>query len=193
MRVATLTRSAMACMLLFGLVLAGCHKSEEAKAKETARAFFETADDRDNTAFKETLTTQARQNIQKKTDDTNRLNRHTSKDYTLHQIVVADERAQVFFTLKNNEGPTRGHLKLRREEGEWRVYAMVLNALPGGREVTINFENPAQMFADLFRELPKVMAEGVDALGEGFKAMGEGFKAAGEQMKREAADLRVGN
>ena len=190
MRPRTLTCWIVGTLLLWGLALTGCRKSEEQRAKETAQAFLSAADADNAAALRNTLTQQARQNITQKNDRT-KLSGFEG-GYTLENAAVQDDTAQVYFVLKYRDGDTTpGHFKMRRENGEWRIYAMTVKALPDSGEITMDFENPTRVFADLFRELPNVMAEGMKAMGEGFKTMGEGFKAAGEEIKRDAEKVRT--
>lgn len=186
MRSRTMLGWIVVAIVLGGLALGGCRKSEEQKAKETAQAFFSAAETDNKPALKNTLTEQARRNVKIEPHDKNMPG--FDGDYTLENASVHDDTAEVNFVMKNKDGDSApGHFTMRRENGEWRIYAMTLKALPNGGEITMNFENPTAVFADLFRELPSLMAEGMKAMGEGFKAMGEGFKSAGEQIKREAA------
>lgn len=174
MRVALLARGVLTWISLGGVLLGsigltGCQPSEEQKAKATARAFFQAFCEDNRTAMKAVLTQKARRFI----EDFAGVRTTLDAEYTLEQAAVTDDTAQVYFTLKEEKSATKGHLKLRREEGEWRVYAITANTLPGGGEWTINFENPSEL-TEVFRELGRSIGE---ALG---KALTEGLKAAGD-------------
>ena len=177
MRSKTLTYWITGTILLCGMALTGCQKSEEQKAKETEQAFLNAANTDNVAALKNTLTEQAQRNI--KADTMGK----SADSFTLENASVHDDTAQVTFVLKEKGGETTpGHFKMRRENGEWRIYAMTVKALPNGGEFTMDFENPA-FLSEMFYELGKDIAK---ALGEGLKAMGEGFKSAGERIQREA-------
>lgn len=185
-------RLVLSGLLLLCVTLIGCRMTEEAKAQRAADTFFHTASADNDAAFKATLTQQAQQNVSRDKDTQQSVTRRFKGEYTLDRTVVTDNTAQAFFTLKEEQGhDVKGHLNLRREADAWRVYGIALNVMPYGKEVTLDFENPAFLFADMFRQLPGVMAEGMKALGEGFKTMGEGFKSAGEEIKREAEKTRT--
>src|SRR5688572_23770780 len=102
-------------VLLCGLALGGCRKSEEQKAKETAQAFLNAADTDNDAAMKNTLTEQARRNI--KTEKNDRTVSGFDGGYTLENAVVQDGTGKVYFVLKDKDGDaTPGHFKMRREE-----------------------------------------------------------------------------
>jgi tetratricopeptide (TPR) repeat protein len=81
---------------------------------------------------------------------------------------VKGERADVPVTMILEGEEKAATLLMRREKGEWRIYGMKAPVGPGGPEMTMDFENPQAMMA----EMTKVMAE---AMKEGFE---EGFKEA---------------
>ena len=73
-------------------------------------------------------------------------------------------------------------LKLRRENGEWKIWAMRVPLVPNGPTLTMDFEHPEAVIGDAFKQ----MGEGVGAamkgigqgLGEMFKGIADGARAA---------------
>ncbi|MEW4568981.1 hypothetical protein AB1L88_14045 [Tautonia sp. JC769] len=93
------------------------------------------------------------------------------------------------------EGPTGrlegGRLRLRRENGDWRVHAMVIAATAEHPEIVMDLEKPMEMFGELgamFSELEGAMEEGFDLFDEGDEA-DDAAQAAATFEAIEAIDL----
>lgn len=183
MRNASVRLMGWALLLAVGGTLLGC-RSDQSAATETARQFMEAAQKGDEQALKATLTTKAREKMNAGTSSRLNLKKNGTGDYTLGQATVDGDTAQVPMTLKQSDKETQGHVKLRREEGQWKVYALSIALVPGGQEMNLDLENPEAILGELMKQMPQVMGEGMKAMGEGFKAMGEGFKKAGEEMRK---------
>ncbi len=81
-------------------------------------------------------------------------------------------------------------LKMRKDEGEWRVFAVVAPIAGTGTQVTLDYENPASIPADLLTGMArgwgaKVIGQGLKAIGEGLKTAGDGLVGAGNAMEKE--------
>lgn len=166
--------------LAVGLTLGGCRRSDEQRAQDTARAFLEAAQRGDKEATKTTLTKKARENV----DSGNgvKIEKQEKHDFTVGQATVEGDTAQVPVTFQENGQEKSIKLKLRREENEWRVYALAFPMNPGGTEFTLDFENPESAMSEL---LGRAFSEGVKTFGEGMgravKGFAEGFqKGLGE-------------
>lgn len=183
MRNASVRLMGWALLLAVGGTLLGC-KSDQSAATETARQFMEAAQKGDAQALKATLTTKAREKMNAGTSSRLNLKKNGTGDYTLGQATVDGDTAQVPMTVKQEGKETQGHVKLRREEGQWKVHALSIALVPGGQEMTLDLENPEAILGELMKQMPQVMGEGMKAMGEGFKAMGEGFKKAGDEMRK---------
>lgn len=175
-------------LLAVGGTLLGCHNDQRA-SEDTARSFMEAAQKGDEQALKATLTTKAREKLNAGTSSRLNLKKNGAGDYTLGQATVDGDTAQVPMTLKREGKETKGHIKLRREEGQWKVYALSAPLVPGGQELTFDLENPEAILGELMKQMPQVMGEGMKTMGEGFKAMGEGLKKAGSEMNKGDSNL----
>jgi hypothetical protein len=167
-------------------MVAGCGGHDPASR---ARAFID-ALNRDDTAMAESLLTRlAREKVHSDDGKTLKLGRKDSngndrkwQDYTVGEAVVDGEIAVVPLTSGVSEKPETMKLKLRKEDGEWRVFALIFPIDRAGVEVTLDLEHPELFAAELLKIVPKALEEGgkalvksMEALGQGLAKMGEGF------------------
>src|ERR1041385_1109107 len=160
------------------IYLTGCGFSDESRAQTTTRACVEAFQRDDRLAVKETVTAKAWANLSGSLE--NKEPKKDQADFSVGQAVITDDTALVAVTTRDNGKETTGHVKLRREEREWRVYAISFPAGSGGPEVTIDFEHPEAMFGEMFKGLGEAMGAMFKGIGEGmgamFKGMAEGFQ-----------------
>ncbi len=82
-------------------------------------------------------------------------------------------------------------LKMRREEGQWKVWAMRVPLAPGGPNITMDFEHPEAILGEAFKGIGEGIGAAMKGLGEGMvamfqgmaKGMAEGAKAAEKGAK----------
>lgn len=121
------------------LALRGGSAKDVAAVKAVAQAFLEASKNNDAKAFRAVLTEKARKNLQSGAFEQQELSG------SIGDITVKRNTAEVSIIVPAGEGQDlEAILKLRRESGEWRVYAFAapLPQLLGGRRITIDFENP---------------------------------------------------
>ncbi len=177
-------RSAMgyalaALALILGLMLAGCHNDQRA-AETTVRNFMEASKTGDKNGVNATLTTKAREKMQSGTG-TNMATQKagSSADYTIGETTVNGDTAQVPVTVNNNGREQQMTMKLRREDGEWRIYAMAIPLGPGGADFTFDFENPEGSLGEMFKGMGQAMGQALRGMSEGFKQGMQGAPLSG--------------
>jgi hypothetical protein len=178
---------------LYSVSLYGCAYTDPQAAAATAQAFMEAGKKGDRQAWEATLTEKARQEMDTQVGKKVNVKDQVPGGYTIGQPTITDDTAEVPVTVKgkdqNAESETTIKLKMRREKGDWRVYAMTLPTTPDGPEFTVDFENTAALLGEIMKQVP----QGMNALGAGLNALGDGFKAAGESLQKSAADAAAKN
>lgn len=175
---------------LLAVGLTGCAISDGQRAQNTAQAFVEAMSREDRQAIKETVTARAWANLSGGNE-----NKEPNKEqptYSVGQAVITDDTAQVPITATENGKETPLHIKLRREDHEWRVYAMSVPSRFGGSELTIDFEHPEEIYGEVFKGMGQAMGAMFKGMGEGlgsmFKGMQEGMQNAGGNGSANASD-----
>jgi hypothetical protein len=102
-------------------------------------------------------------------------------DYTVGEPNVEDTVAAVPVTLTETGHSRLGTLRLRREDGEWRVRALRVEGENDAPGVTLDFENPE---AALVEATFRAVGEGVGLI---LKDVGKGIGAFLEGMEKGAA------
>ncbi len=93
-------------------------------------------------------------------------------------------------TVKESGKDQPMKFRMRREEGQWRIYAFAVPLTPGGPEMNIDMEHPEAILGEAFKGMAESMAKGMKAMGEG---MGAGMRAFGEGMKKGLNDPGAAN
>jgi len=156
--------------LCLGLALSGCHNDQRA-AKDTARNFWEAAKKGDKPGVEATLTKQAREKAL--ASPVNLPIQGNSVEYTVAEAKVTDDTAEVPVTVKDKGQTQNVQMKLRREDGQWLIYAMSVPLGPTGQQITIDFEHPENFIGDMMRQGTKAL---IQDMGQGAKGMGEGIQ-----------------
>jgi hypothetical protein len=102
--------------------------------------------------------------------------RNGSSSFTVGEPVVQEDTATVPVILKDQNGSTDAALKLRREEGEWRVRGIALATYPGGPQFNLNFENPQSVIPEAFRAAGFALGQVTRGMEAGAAAFAKGFE-----------------
>jgi hypothetical protein len=164
----------LAAVFVLGIAPAGCGHSDRKAAEATARAFLEAADRGDNQALRATLTKQAQEAMGDDIGKRSSTERDHS-EYVIGQAAIADDTARVPVTVQEKDSEKRVAFKMRREDGQWRIYALSLPLEADGGELTLDFEHPEAIAGQVFALIGKGMGEMFRGMGEGVSAMAKGF------------------
>lgn len=156
-------------------VSCGC-ASDASRAREAAQTFLSAMNQADTTKAQAVATLAARPNIALMLKD----NKPSKAGFTLGEATIKDETAEVSVTLSGDSPeskPTPGKLLLRREEKEWRVWALRL--LPeGGPELTLDLEHPERIVGEALGAAFGAFAKGLDGLSKDAEKTGRAFGEA---------------
>jgi hypothetical protein len=152
---------------IIALWLTGCAVTDEQRAQNTAKAFVDAMQREDRLAVKETVTAKAWANLSSQTET--KREKQDKSDISVGQAVITDDTAQVPVTDRENGKETVVHVKLRREENAWRVYAMAVPTGFGNTEMVRDFEHPESMIGESFKVFGEALGEGMGAMLKGFQ------------------------
>jgi hypothetical protein len=184
--------------MLFGA--SGCGKSANAQAKAATTDFFEAANRGDRIHVEQRLTKKARANVAsleaflnrtaKHDSDTNKSTTNTTDDFTYYQIgepTVEDGIASVPVIFKDEDGETPGRVRLKKEDNEWRVYAIAAELVPGRPLIEFDLENPEGLLVEMMRGMGTGLGQMLKTTEQGLKAFAEGM----EQGMKETPGARI--
>lgn len=164
----------------------------------TADAFLQAAQKGDSAAYEAAFTRKAREagkqaGMPLRVEVTPAGDEDLRKRLRVGATQVEGETAEV--TLVDPSAPEGSlplKLKMRKDEGQWRICAVVAPIAGTDTQVTLDYENPASIPADLLAGMARgwgsrVIGAGLRAIGEGLKTAGDGLVGAGNAMEKEAA------
>jgi hypothetical protein len=153
-------KSTVMSLFCSALVLAGCGGSDETgeaiqvspsvasdtgmTPEEVATAFFEAGRAEDEALFMSYMTAKARRDLAADPSSSINLSGDAVGAYTVATATIDGDEAQVPVTMEQSGTDQRGTLKMRQDDGAWRIYAMALS-MAEGMEITINFEQMESM------------------------------------------------
>ena len=189
MRTIGFTIAVLAAASMISISQFGCGPSDAQAAQATVDRFMKASENNDQAGVEATLTKKAREMIHGKVDLNNKNDNHGT--YTIGEAVIDKDSATVPVTKAGEkEGPVK--FRLRREEGEWRIYGLTVPGLPNGGEFTLNFEDPASMAPEIFKAIGFGLGEGMKELGKtlgsGMKSLAEGFEQGLNQSLSKSPD-----
>jgi hypothetical protein len=171
------------CTLSFALLLtftAGCAPSERQRVQAVSDQFLDAMAQENWDRAKPLLTEKARDSMgrinpfaqDKETEGKEILSPGSSiKDYTLGDPVIEGTAAAVPVTLTEADHSRLGTLRLRREDGEWRVRALRIEGENDAPGTTLDFENPETFVIEAtFRAVGEGIAEVLKGAGRGIGA-----------------------
>ncbi|WP_395137666.1 hypothetical protein [Armatimonas sp.] len=163
MRVLLLPTAALICCLSCGCA------SDTSRARESARTFLAAMNQGDVDKAQSVATLAARPNLATMLKDI----KPSSTGFTLGEPLVKDDTAEVPVTLTSGDPtPTAGKVLLRREEKEWRVWALRFQA-ESGPELTLDFEHPERMVGEFFGAAVGELTKGLKSAEKTGRAFGE--------------------
>jgi hypothetical protein len=179
-----------AIMTFSALLLAGCRGGDPSSV---TRQFIDACNRNDSPGAEALLTKLARQNTNTdsgksisltKKDPTTGADRKWN-DFVVGSASIDGDNAIVPVTTNKDGKSETVKFKLRREDGAWRIFALIIPISPGN-EMTLDLEHPESMFAEMFKALPQAMEKGTKALGDGLKALGDGLSKMGSGIGKGA-------
>jgi hypothetical protein len=145
--------------------------------EDVAARVMEAASTQDEEAFMAALTAKARASLA--SDDNGSFGGQDYDSYEIRNATIEGAEASVPVEAVSAGDTETLNLKLRQEDGAWRLYAIGMELAPGN-EMTINFENIGEMLQG--------MVEGMgEALGE---ALTSGMEAAFQMGSPEENALK---
>ncbi|MES2465320.1 MAG: hypothetical protein V4671_32540, partial [Armatimonadota bacterium] len=173
---------------LFVTLAAGCGPSERQRVQTVSDRFMEAMLQEDWDRAKPLLTEKARDAMGRINPFSNDeefasdspsppVKSSSARDYTIGEPIIEEASAAVPVTLTDAGDVKVGTLRLRREDGEWRVRALRIegeNKAPG---MTLDFENPeAALLEATFRAVGEGVGEMLKGVGKGMGAFLRGFE-----------------
>jgi hypothetical protein len=156
--------------------------NERNRAGEAARRFLAAMDDGDQAAAERSLTRRAREQMRSSDLLPHGNGEKRSTGFTVGEPAVHEDTATVPVVLKDVKESTDATLKLRREEGEWRVSGIALATYPGGPQFNVDFENPESVIPEAYRTVGFALGQMTHGMEAGAAAFAKGF----EQGYKEA-------
>ncbi len=147
--------------------LAGCRQSDSNRAEDAARRFM--TGSRDESFALLTKTAQEKMGVKFSKDSVKAL-----PNAAFGPTTISADTAEVGLVAKENGVEKRGKVLLRRESGEWRIYGLRAEMLPG-TEITFDFEQPEAMMGEMMKAMSKGMADSMKDIGKNMGAGMRGF------------------
>jgi hypothetical protein len=185
------------CTLSFALFLAfsaGCGPSERQRVQTVSDQFLDAMSQEDWNRAKPLLTEKARDAMggvdpfsdSSGTDSEKQASSSPrTETYTVGEPSIEDTLASVPVTLVRGDRTNLGMLRLRREDGEWRVRALRIEGEGDRPGVTLDFEEPgAALLGAAFRAVGEGIGEMLKGIGQGMEAFMEGIGKGAAAMEK---------
>lgn len=167
------------------------------RASETARTFAAAFDRGDTDACQGTLTRAARERLSEwgaLSRDRHHDGHHgATKEFRVGTPLINGDQATVTVTEitpdgeGGNRSPQQATVRMRREDGAWRVYAMTLPLEAGLSPVTLDFEHPEAIVSELMRATGEATGRAMGAFARGMEQGMKAFQQGFEQGMRGGA------
>ena len=152
-------------------VSSGC-MSENTRAYNAAQTFLTALSRGDSAGAQAVATKAARPNLAGFLKDSSSVR----GEFTLETAQLSEGAAEVPVTF-TGASPSKGSVLLRREENEWRVWALRIKA-DHGAELTVDFEHPERMVGEVLGAAVGELAKHLEGLGKDTKKAGKAFGEA---------------
>jgi hypothetical protein len=185
------------CTLSFAFLLAfaaGCGPTERQRVQTVSDQFLDAMSQEDWNRAKPLLTEKAREamgsiNPFPQNSDANGTSRVPASpriaNYTIGEPNIDDTAAVIPVTLTYADQSTLGTLRLRRENGEWRVGALRIEGGNDAPGITLDFENPqAALLEATFRAVGEGVGEILKGVGKGMGAFLQGVEKGVAAMEK---------
>ena len=174
------------CIVIAVFALLGGCKSDSSRARETANTFLSAFQRADRPAAEAQLTRVARERgwIGEEIAKT----RSHDTGFTLGEPQIEKDTAQVPVTFTSESKPTEGFLRLRREEGAWRVWGLTFRQ--DGVEFTLDFEHPENMLGDVGRVVGQALGSALRDAARGMESFFTGLSQGATETQRQLDEQR---
>lgn len=187
------------CTLGFALLLtgaAGCGPSERQRVQTVSDQFLDAMSQENWSRAKPLLTEKGRDamgSVNPFADDSETggekqaASSPRTETYTVGEPKIDDTLAAVPVTLVSGDQTqtSLGTLRLRREDGEWRVRALRIEGEDDSPGITLDFENPgAALLGAAFRAVGEGIGEMLKGIGQGMGAFMEGIEKGAAAMEK---------
>ncbi len=152
-------------------VSSGC-MSESTRAHNAAQTFLTALSRGDSAGAQAVATKAARPNLAGFLKDSSSVR----GEFTLEAAQLSESAAEVPVTFTGTS-PRKGSVLLRREENEWRVWALRIKA-DHGAELTLDFEHPERMAGEVLGAALGELAKHLEGLGKDTEKAGKAFGEA---------------
>lgn len=166
MRFFLLPTAALVCCVSSGCV------SENTRAYNAAQTFLSALSRGDSAAAQAVATKAARPNLAGFLKNSSSVR----GEFTLDAAQLSEGAAEVPVTFTGSS-PRKGRVLLRREENEWRVWALRVKA-DQGPELTLDFEHPERMVGEVLGVAVGELAKHLEGLGKDTEKAGKAFGEA---------------
>ncbi len=135
------------------LHLSGCGKSDADAVHEATTAFLAASNSGNRAAWVGLMTKAARAKMATPEGKAIAINQKSATDYIVGKAVISGSAAEIPVNAKDVQGkPIEALVKLNKEEGVWRVWAMAFTyPIP----FTLNFEHPETLEGEMIKALGK--------------------------------------
>ena len=162
---------------LVGALTCGCVRETD-RAQGSARSFLSAMNRNDISAMQAVATKAARPNLASLFKDS----KSETTGFTLGDAKVTEDAATVPVTLSDAK---TGSVLLRREESEWRVYALRMD-VSVGNTLTMDFEHPESLVGEAFSVMGKELGKAVGGFLKGLaEGLVQGHSSAPEGGRRD--------
>ena len=131
--------------------------------EEVAAAFFDAGKAGDEELFASYMTAKARQDLASDPGSGISLSGDSVGEYTVDAATVDGDRALVPVMFMQSGTEQNGTLKMRLDNGPWRIYAISLT-MAEGMEITINFEQMESMMQSFTESVGESLQEGMESI-----------------------------
>lgn len=143
-------------MCVLGLGCGQQNEDDQAAVASVARAFLQAVKKKDARPPVALLTRKAQKNF-----ETGDLTFEPETDPVAHRVgkvTLKGNRAEVsLIPIKDGGENPEVSLRLRKEAGKWRIYALAFREAPGSPVVVFDFENPNAMFEAMKKDIEQAM------------------------------------
>ncbi len=137
----------------FALNLVGCGKSDAAAAEDATTAFLAASNSGNRPAWLGSMTKAAQVQLEMPEGKKVAINQKHSTPYTVGKAVISDSAAEIPVKSKDAQGkPVEALVKLTKEEGVWKVWAMTFTV---PINFTVDFEHPETLKGEMIKALGK--------------------------------------
>ena len=142
---------ALLFLYCFALNLVGCGKDDAQSAHDAATAFLEASNSGNRAAWTGSMTKAAQAKMETPEGKKVAINQKRATAFTVGTAIISGTAAEVPVNSKDAQGkPVEALVKLTKEEGNWRVWAMTYTS---PFNVTVDFEHPETVEGEMIKAM----------------------------------------